>query len=80
MIKVLALAAAMAVSPLLGAAPTVAVSYDPCERATQDYERAQAAYQAAQQCSRTLPRACNVPQAEARRLNEARQRMREACR
>ncbi|CAL1692839.1 hypothetical protein MMB232_03022 [Brevundimonas subvibrioides] len=83
MIRVLALAAAMTAIPVVMTAPVVsaapAFAYDPCVRATQDYRRALAAYEAAQTCTRNRI-VCNSPQAEARRLNAARERMEDACR
>ena len=83
MIRVLSLAAVMAAIPVVMTAPvasaTPTFAYDPCLRATQDYRRALAAYEAAQTCTRNRF-VCNVPQAEARRLNDARERMEDACR
>ena len=81
MIRVLALAAIVSAVPIVAAAP-VANAYDPCERATQAYERALDNYENAQTCygGHGQPRVCNVPQAEARRLNQARDRMEDACR
>ena len=81
MIRALVLTAGIA-SALIVDVPTAA-AYDPCVRATRDYQRALAAYENAQSCfggSGGQPRVCDVPQAEARRLNDARQRMRIACR
>ena len=77
MIRMLTLAVAIAV-PIVSAAPQ-AIAYDPCVRATRDYQRALAEYEDAQRCTRNRF-VCNVPQAEARRLNDARARMRDACR
>lgn len=80
MFRALVLTAGIA-SAFMVDVPTAA-AYDPCVRATRDYQRALAAYENAQNCTGGAgqPRACDVPQAEARRLNDSRQRMRIACR
>lgn len=77
MIRLLVLTAAIVSAVMIDVRP--AEAYDPCVCATRDYQRALAEYESAQDCTRNRF-VCNVPQAEARRLNDARARMRDACR
>ena len=75
MIKILALSAAIAAVPVVMAPP--ATAYDPCERATQQFERAVATRDAARTCRGYV---CTTPLWAAEAVAAARSRMHRACR
>ena len=76
MIKALALAFTIAAVPVVMAAPP-AKAYDPCVRATEAYQRAVAARDAARTCSAGV---CFTPMWAASKVYETRVRMNDACR
>ena len=82
MIRVLVLAAGLASAVMVDVRP--AAAYDPCVRATRDYNQAYAAWSAYCEANRVNRFLCLTPGARGARLYEAREaareRMARACR